>query len=68
MPSSLGVNVGAAAEVFELAVRGEGPAVAPVPLENHWVSVTVDPADPNVFTFHQHIVPANVPTYTPPSP
>ena len=28
MPSSLGVNVGAAAEVFEPTVRGEGPAVA----------------------------------------
>lgn len=35
--------------------------------QNHWVSATVDPQDPNVFTFHQHIVPANVPDYTPPA-
>ncbi len=33
----------------------------------HWVSATIDPKDPNVFSFHQHIVDANVPTYTPPS-
>jgi hypothetical protein len=33
---------------------------------NHWVSATVDPHDPQVFTFHQHIVAANVPTYTVP--
>lgn len=35
--------------------------------QNHWVSATVDPADPNVFTFHQHLVAANLPTYTPPA-
>lgn len=35
--------------------------------QNYWVSATVDPKDPNVFTFDQHIVPANVPTYTPPA-
>jgi hypothetical protein len=34
--------------------------------QNHWVSATVDPSDPNVFSFHQHIVPANIPSYTPP--
>ncbi len=34
--------------------------------QNHWVSATVDPGDPEVFTFHQHIVAANVPHYTPP--
>jgi len=34
--------------------------------QNHWVSATVDPTDPNVFSFHQHIVPANIPSYTPP--
>jgi hypothetical protein len=34
--------------------------------QNHWVSATVDPRDPNVFTFHQHIVAANVPTYVSP--
>jgi hypothetical protein len=27
---------------------------------HHWVQVTVDPADPNVFTFRPRIVPANV--------
>jgi len=32
--------------------------------QNHWVSATVDPHDPNVFTFHPHIVAANVPAYT----
>ncbi len=31
---------------------------------NHWASATVDPADPQIFSFHQHIVPANLPTYT----
>lgn len=30
---------------------------------NHWLSATVDPNDPNVFSFHQHVVAANVPTY-----
>jgi hypothetical protein len=34
--------------------------------QNHWVSATVDSRDPQVFTFHQHIVAANVPTYTAP--
>jgi hypothetical protein len=34
--------------------------------QNHWVSATVDPSDPDVFTIHQHIVPANVPTYVAP--
>lgn len=35
-------------------------------VQNHWVSVTVDPADPNVFSFHQHLLPANLPTHTSP--
>jgi len=35
-------------------------------VQNHWVSATIDPADPNVFAFHQHLVPANLPTYTSP--
>ena len=26
----------------------------------HWLRVTVDPADPNIFTFRQQIIPANV--------
>jgi hypothetical protein len=30
------------------------------------VSATVDPKDPNVFTFHQHVIAANVPTYVKP--
>lgn len=30
---------------------------------NHWVSATIDPNDPQVFTFHQHVVEANVPSY-----
>jgi hypothetical protein len=34
--------------------------------QNHWVSATVDAADPNVFTFHPHIVAANVPSYVSP--
>jgi hypothetical protein len=34
--------------------------------QNHWVSATVDPRDPDVFTFHQHIVAANVPAYVAP--
>jgi hypothetical protein len=34
--------------------------------QNHWVSATVDPRDPNVFEFHQHIVAANVPAYVTP--
>jgi len=36
-------------------------------VQNHWVSATVDANDPNVFTFHPHIVAANVPAYTPPA-
>lgn len=35
--------------------------------QNHWTSITVDPRDPNLFAVHQHVVPANVPTYTPPA-
>jgi hypothetical protein len=35
--------------------------------QNHWVSAAVDPADPNIFTFHAHVIPANVPAYTPPA-
>ncbi|WP_322753862.1 hypothetical protein [Frankia sp. Cas3] len=31
---------------------------------NHWVSATVDPTDPAVFSFHQHIITANLPVYT----
>jgi hypothetical protein len=34
--------------------------------QNHWVNATVDARDRNVFTFHQHIVAANVPTYVSP--
>lgn len=34
--------------------------------QNHWVSATVDPRDPNVFTLHQQIVPENIPAYTKP--
>jgi hypothetical protein len=34
--------------------------------QNHWVSAQVDPGDPQVFTFHQHIVKANEPTYVSP--
>ncbi|WP_027342754.1 hypothetical protein [Hamadaea tsunoensis] len=32
--------------------------------QNHWVSATIDPADPNVFTFRPHVIAANVPAYT----
>jgi hypothetical protein len=35
--------------------------------QQHWVSVTIDPADPMVFSFQQHLVAANLPTYTPPA-
>jgi hypothetical protein len=35
--------------------------------QNHWVSVTVDANDPNIFTFHAHLVAANIPAYTPPA-
>ncbi|OLB82547.1 MAG: hypothetical protein AUI14_00435 [Actinobacteria bacterium 13_2_20CM_2_71_6] len=34
--------------------------------QNHWVSATVDPRDPDVFTFHQHVIAANVPAYVSP--
>ncbi|MDQ2791608.1 MAG: hypothetical protein M3Y73_18625 [Actinomycetota bacterium] len=37
-------------------------------VQNHWVSATIDAKDPNVFTFHQHLVTANLPTYLPPTP
>jgi hypothetical protein len=36
--------------------------------QNQWASATVDASDPDVFTFHQHLIAANLPTYTPPSP
>jgi hypothetical protein len=29
--------------------------------QNHWISATVDPDDLNIFTFHQHVVAANLP-------
>jgi hypothetical protein len=32
----------------------------------HWVSATIDPSDPELFTFHQHLVPADVPAYVTP--
>lgn len=32
--------------------------------QNHWVSMTVNPLDPDVFTFHQHVIAANVPKYS----
>jgi hypothetical protein len=34
--------------------------------QNHWVSADVDPGDPAVFTFHQHVVASNVPAYVTP--
>lgn len=34
--------------------------------QNHWVSAEINPADPQVFTFHQHIVKANEPVYVSP--
>jgi hypothetical protein len=34
--------------------------------QSHWLSATVDPRDPNVFTFHQHVVAANVSGYVKP--
>ncbi|MBP2706382.1 hypothetical protein JOL79_21465 [Microbispora sp. RL4-1S] len=34
--------------------------------QNHWVSAEIDPRDPEVFTFHQHIVAANQPSYVSP--
>jgi hypothetical protein len=37
--------------------------------QNHWVSATIDAHDPNVFRFEQHLIKANLPTYTtPPAP
>lgn len=30
----------------------------------HWVSATIDPEDPELFSFHQHLVRADVPAYT----
>ena len=35
--------------------------------QNHWVSITADRKDPNVFDVRQHVIAANVPAYTPPS-
>jgi hypothetical protein len=35
--------------------------------QNHWTSITVDQRDPNLFSVHQHIVAANVPSVTPPA-
>ncbi|HET7476121.1 MAG TPA: hypothetical protein VFJ97_08890 [Dermatophilaceae bacterium] len=35
--------------------------------QNHWVSVTVEDTDPNVFTVHQRLVRANLPAYTAPA-
>jgi hypothetical protein len=35
--------------------------------QDHWVSIAVDTDDAAVFTPHQHVVAANVPTYTPPA-
>jgi hypothetical protein len=34
--------------------------------QNHWVSATVDVHDPEVFTFHQHVITANEPAYVAP--
>jgi hypothetical protein len=34
--------------------------------QNHWVTATVDPTDPDVFSFEQHLITANEPTYTAP--
>lgn len=34
--------------------------------QNHWVSATVDPTDPDVFSFAQHIVAADEPAYVAP--
>jgi hypothetical protein len=35
--------------------------------QDHWVSVEVDPKDPQLFDLHQHVVTANTPRYTPPA-
>ena len=34
----------------------------------HWLRVTVDPADPDVFTFHQQLVRSNLVTHSSPAP
>ncbi|MCW2878685.1 MAG: hypothetical protein JWQ95_2785 [Sphaerisporangium sp.] len=34
--------------------------------QSHWVSAVIDPSDPQVFTFHQHVVKANLPVYVSP--
>ncbi len=34
--------------------------------QNHWVSADIDPRDPNIFEFRQHIIPANLPQYVAP--
>jgi hypothetical protein len=36
--------------------------------QDHWVGATIDLRNPNAFTFQQHVVAANVPAYTPPTP
>jgi hypothetical protein len=36
--------------------------------QNHWVSATVDASDPDVFSFDQHLIAANLPAYVPPAP
>jgi hypothetical protein len=35
--------------------------------QNHWTSITVDARDPNLFSVHQHVIAANVPSYTAPA-
>jgi hypothetical protein len=35
--------------------------------QDHWVSIDVDPQDPQLFDLHQHVLAANVPAYTRPS-
>jgi hypothetical protein len=34
--------------------------------QSHWVNAAVDPREPDVFTFHEHVVAANVPAYVAP--
>ncbi|WP_424532629.1 hypothetical protein ACOZ38_20225 [Sphaerisporangium viridialbum] len=34
--------------------------------QSHWVSAVIDPEDPQVFTFRQHVVKANLPAYVSP--
>jgi hypothetical protein len=36
--------------------------------QNHWVSATIDASDPDVFSFDQHLIAANLPAYVPPAP